>query len=327
MVEVPHRPRLNLAVGLLVLLTGVGCTGQRGDAQPGPQPPGATTTATTAPPRLASVEPYTPLAGEPVPELKLLAASALQAIGTYETGEGSPASALTRIGVDVDPALVQSAGLLLVPNAASSIEIVYPQLGGLTDDAASIMVVYRWRTLIDGQETQEDRTADVRLARRPEGWRAVTFASLGGNPPAAPLPAATATATAVLSNSQIELADTARWDIEAGRIGDAVLDALLSLAADHSLSVTVLATGHPHEVFETPSVSNHTEGRGVDIWAVDGVPVVAQRTDGSVIKEMVQRLLAAGVTEIGSPWDLDGPGGASFTNVVHQDHLHVAFDG
>ena len=105
---------------------------------------------------------------------------------------------------------------------------------------------------------------------------------------------------------------------------DAVLDAMLLLARDHSFSVTVLATGHPSEVFETPSVSNHTEGRGVDIWAVDGVPVVAQRTDGSVVEVMVRELLGAGVTEIGSPWDIDGPGGPSFTNVVHQDHLHVA---
>ena len=309
-----------------MLLTGVGCNGQDGGAPPG-EVPESTSTSTTAPPRLAAVEPYTPLAGEPVPELKSLAADALQAVGTYEAGEGSAASALTRVGSDVDAALVQSASQLLVPDAASSIEIIYPQLGGLTDDAASIMVVYRWRTLIGGNETQQTRTADVRLARSAEGWRATTVASLGGDPAAGdPLPM-TPSATAVLENEQIELADSARWDIEAGRIGDPVLDAMLSLARERSLSVTVLATGHPREVFETTSVSNHTEGRGVDIWAVDGVPVVAQRTDGSVIKEMVQEMLDAGVTEVGSPWDLDGLGGSSFTNVVHQDHLHVAFDG
>ena len=65
----------------------------------------------------------------------------------------------------------------------------------------------------------------------------------------------------------------------------------------------------------------------MDIWAVDGLPVVAQRVTGSVVRGLVQELMTLGVTEIGSPWDLDGPGGASFTNVVHQDHLHVAFDG
>ena len=47
------------------------------------------------------------------------------------------------------------------------------------------------------------------------------------------------------------------------------------------------------------------------------------------LHQLVEELLARGaVTELGSPWDLDGVGsGASFTNVVHQDHLHLAFDG
>lgn len=323
--QVPYRAGLGLALVVALLLT-VGCNSQDSDARADSDDPTSSTT-TTAPPRLAAVERYTPLAGEPVPELKALAADALQAVGTYEEGEGTPASALTRIGPDVDAELVDSAGRLLVPEAASSIEIVYPQLGGLTDDAASIMVVYRWRTLSGGTETQQSRTADMRLARGADGWRVTTVASLGGDPAPGDPSSLTPSATAVLGNAKIELADSARWDIEAGRVGDTVLDAMLSLARDHSLSVTVLATGHPREVFETPSVSNHTEGRGVDIWAVDGVPVVAQRTAGSVVEVMVRELLDAGVTEIGSPWDLDGPGGASFTNVVHQDHLHVAFDG
>jgi hypothetical protein len=256
-----------------------------------------------------------------------LAANALQAVGTYDAGEGSAAGALKRIGPDVDPEVVQSASQLLVPDGASSIEIVYPQLGGLTDDAASIMVVYRWRTLVGGSEAQQTRTADVRLARGAEGWRVTTITSLGGDPPAGGPQPLTPSASAVLSNVQIELPDSARWDIQAGRVGDPVLDAMLSLAQTHSMSVTVLATGHPHEVFDTASVSNHTVGRGVDIWAIDGVPVVAQRSDGSISMGIVQELLDSGVTEVGSPWDLDGPGSASFTNVVHQDHLHVAFDG
>lgn len=324
--QVPDRARLALALVAALLLT-IGCTSPDGSAQADGQDPTTNSTSTTAPPRLAAVEPYSPLAGEPVPELKVLAANALQAVGTYDAGEGTPAAALTRVGPDVDAGLVQSAGQLLEPEAASSIEIVYPQLGGLTDDAASIMVVYRWSTLIGGIEAQQSLTADVRLTRHVDGWRATTVASLGGGPAQGDPASLTPSATAVLGNTQIELADSARWDIEAGRIGDTVLDTMLVLARDHSLSVTVLATGHPHEVFETSSVSNHTEGRGVDIWAVDGVPVVAQRTDGSVVEVMVRQLLDAGVTEIGSPWDIDGPGGASFTNVVHQDHLHVAFDG
>lgn len=74
-------------------------------------------------------------------------------------------------------------------------------------------------------------------------------------------------------------------------------------------------------------MSNHTEGRGADIWAIDGQPVVSLRDPTGPIPGLVQGLVNVGATEVGSPFDIDGPGGASFTNEVHQDHLHVAFDG
>ena len=272
------------------------------------------------------MRPYEPLPGEPVPELKSMAAAALQAIGTYEVGGGTRDGALARVDDRVDAAAVDAAADLLEPASASSVEIVYPQLGGLTDGAASIMVVFRWRTITDATEHEEMRTADVRVAKGPTGWRVTGVANLGG-PPASTGKPVSDVASAVLASRRIELTDTGRWDIEAGRIGDEILQALLTLSEDHVLSVTVLATGHPHEVFETTSVSNHTEGRGADIWAVDGSPVLDQRQQGSIVESLVRQLVDAGVTEIGSPFDLDGPGGASFTNVVHQDHLHVAFDG
>lgn len=302
------------------------CTESDPVADPPPPPPPTTTTTEAPPPTLPPVAPYVALPGEPVPELKAMAGNALQAIGTYEVGGGTRDQALGRVATVVDAAVVDAAAALLQPDASSSIEVVYPQLGGLTDDAAAVMVVYRWRTITGTRESEETRTADVRLARTDTGWRVTALPSLGGGPPSdAPPP--TAAAAAVLESQRIELSDTGRWDVEAGRIGDELLQVLLDLSEDHVLSVTVLATGHPREVFETALISNHTEGRGVDIWAVDGTPVLEQRQPGSTVESIVRRLLDAGVTEVGSPFDLDGPRDASFANVVHQDHLHIAFDG
>ena len=267
-----------------------------------------------------------PLPGEPAPEVKQLASDALQAMATYDVGGGTPIAAAARLGARGNTAAVDAAAALLLPDAASAIDIVYPQLGGLTNTEASVMVVFRHRLLQGGEERVVTRTGDVRLERGPAGWSVATIASLGGEPgPPAPVSPA---GQAVLDNDRLDLPDSARWDITAGRIDDRVLDLLARLTVDHTLSVTVLATGHPHNVFASESVSNHTVGRGVDIWAVDGQPVVAQRDPASPLRTLVEQLLREGVTELGSPWDLDGTGrGASFTNTVHQDHLHLAFDG
>jgi hypothetical protein len=83
-------------------------------------------------------------------------------------------------------------------------------------------------------------------------------------------------------------------------------------------------------VFGTDTISGHTLGRGCDIWQVAGQPVVRQRDRTSDARRFTEQLLAAGVPELGSPWDLDGPPvpgelRPSFTDAVHADHIHVAF--
>lgn len=301
----------------------VGCTtgGDGGSTPIGAEPTAPTTTSTTLPP----VEPYQLVPGEPVPEVKALAVRVLEALGNYDAGSGLPGAAARLAGLAVAPAVPAQAGSLLHPSAASRLEVVYPQLGGFTEEAAAIMVVVRHSLFEGGEETTAVRTVDVRLEHSPSGWSVVSLGSVGGEPPAAP--ATTPAGAAVLANPNIELPDSARWDIESGRIGDQILLLLDQLGRDRRLAVTVLATGHPREVFGSASVSNHTEGRGVDIWAVDDIPVISDRAEGGVVQSLVTDALAAGATEVGSPWDLDGPGrGASFTNLVHEDHVHVAFD-
>lgn len=268
---------------------------------------------------------YVPLAGEPAADAKQLAADTVQALTTYEAGTAAADVGRRLEALLVDPQIADAAAGLRADDSASVGEIVYPQLGGLTDTQASVMVVVRQRLLRNGEERSVTRTVDVRLARTNQTWNVTGVASIGGSPPDPPA-ALSPTASEVLAHPSIELPDSARWDIQRGGTDDRVLSLLLTMAAEHTLSVTVLASGHPPNVFDSASISNHTRGRGVDIWAVDGQPVLSQRDPAGPLHALSTELLTLGVTELGSPWDLDGPGGAAFTNTLHQDHLHLAFD-
>jgi len=289
-------------------------------------PPAAESTTTTVPP-LAPPARYRPLPGEPAPEAKQAAADVVQALATFPADAEPVGPARARLAaLGVAPAVADGAGALLAPGVEAAGDIVYPQLGGLTPTAASVMVVVTQRRREAGRDSSVARTVDVRLQRSPEGpWAVVALASTGGDPPAAPVPPSEA-AAAVLAHPNLELPDSARWDVQAGRVDPRLLELIAALAADRRLAVTVLATGHPRDVFATGRVSNHTVGRAVDVWAVDGQAVVAQRQPDGPVAALARAALAAGVTELGGPWDLDGPGGRSFANTVHQDHLHLAFD-
>src|SRR3546814_4658308 len=122
------------------------------------------------------------------------------------------------------------------------------------------MVVFTWRLLEDDRETSVVRTADVRLRREAGAWRVTGVESLGGEPTGSP--EITPLAQAVLANDRLDLPDSARWDIEAGRIGDEILQVFQELSQHHALRVAVLASGHPYNVFERESGSNHEAGRG-----------------------------------------------------------------
>lgn len=321
--------RLLAALVVVGAVVSASCSAESaGSDEAGPTGDATAEATPTTEPQLPDPPPYRPMAGEPALEVKQLAAAAVQAIGTYDMGEGTPDAARRRLaGLAVAPAVADQAAALLVAGSASSIEIVYPQLGGLTETEASIMVVVRHR-VVTGEADEErllTRTVDVRAARGARGWSVSQIASTGGAPveAVAPSPAA----EAVLASDNIDLPDSARWDIEAGRVDDRVLQVLADVAARYTVSVTVLASGHPANVFATDVASNHTSGRGVDIWAVNGQPVVSLRDPAGPLHRLVTELLATGLTELGSPWDLDGPGSrVSFTNTVHQDHLHLAYD-
>lgn len=304
-----------VAAGLVV----AGCaTGAEDDRarDPSPVERPTTTAAVLEPPPRFVVDP-----AEPAADLKQLAVDVVSAVGTYTDGSDLDA-AVDRAGAALAPGALPPDNPLLGAGDSTS-EVIYPQLGGLTETDASVMLVLRHRTLDGASVASVTRTVDVRVRREPAGPMVIGFGSFGGDPidGAAPSHAA----QQVLAIDRIELPDSARWDVLAGRVDDRVLATLADLSAGRRLHVTVFSSGHPVQVFGTDDVSNHTEGRGVDIWAIDGRPVFELR-ESVLVADLVKRALAAGLTEVGAPVDIDGAGGSNFTNLLHQDHLHLAYD-
>ena len=304
---------------LLVAVSITSCTtsdASRPTASPTTMTTSASTSASTTSTLPSPWTPSTP--GEPEPQAKAAAARAVQVLATYGAGDGIVDAARERLrAAGEEPTLADAASVLLDPSARGSVEIVYPQLGGLEPTEASVMVVARFAAT-----TTVTRTVDVRVARGPGGWRATAIASIGGTQP--PSPQASMAALALIDDARVELTDSARWDLEAGLVDDRVVELVRALAVDHELAITVFGSGHPPNVFGTDRTSNHTAGRGVDIWAIDGRPVAAQRDD-PVIPSIIEQALTLGATEVGAPIDTDGRGGVVFTNTVHHDHLHLAF--
>lgn len=330
------RRTLLKAAGASILLGG--CGGE--DAPPvDDRPiPGAAPTATrtpTAAPTLPPAAPYSPLPGEPVPNAKKVAADFVQAITTRRAGQ-QPADVLAGTAQLTSPSFDPQAALAvaapLYPEPVSTGEIVYPQVGGLRPlgpgaTSAAMMVVVRQRLLTPKRSAYDVvRTVDVRLAVENGTWKVVELASAGGEPVERPADL-DPRAARVLDHPGIDLPDTAVWDIHAGRISLGLLGLLADVGDVAPVSVTVLQTGHPVNVFGTGRVSNHTEGRAVDIWRVGGQPVVAT---GAAAGPAAAALRAAfadpRLAQAGSPEgsDLDGGGRRSFNDLVHKDHLHLA---
>jgi hypothetical protein len=278
------------------------------------------------PPAPAPAAPYEPVAAETHPNAKALGAAVAQALTTYEPDEPleevvARAAAGGHGGDDVE-----AARPLHHPDGWSRGEVLYPQFGGLTTDRCSIMAVVRQtRGRPDGTTIEVVRTVDVRLRLSGGDWVFDALASAGGEPVDRPaeLPEV---AVAVLDDPRIELPDSARWDIHRGATSLALLGLMQRLADETGgYAVCVLESGHPINVFGTDRLSDHTRGRAVDIHRIADRLVIEDRGEGSATDRAVGWLYDDAARPIvGSPWALDAYGGRSFTDAVHQDHLHVA---
>lgn len=271
-------------------------------------------------PHQEGAAPFSP--NETHPNAKRLASEVALALTTYSQGE-TAADIAARLPYSGN-APVELAQTLYVPGAWSQGRILYPQLGGLGDTRASVMVVTE-QIIGTAEDTRVFvRTLDVRLRLADGQWRFDRLASAGGTvtpPPQSVSPEA----LAVLNEPRIELPDSARWDILSGQIAPNLLVIMARLAELTPYGVVTLSQGHPYEVFGTDKQSDHTRGLAVDIYRIGNDLVIDNRAEGSKVHDIVRWLYdQPEIRQIGSPWALDGFGGRSFTDRLHQDHLHVA---
>ena len=282
------------------------------------------TTTTIPPPPLAPR--FVVPEGEVVREAKQLASDIAYDLTTYER-EDDPAARFAGIagGTDVD-LLAEVGEPLTHPGRWSRGEVLYPQMGGLTSEKTSIMVVTR-QTVGTGSEPEFTvvRTLDIRLVMGPTGWEFEALASAGG---AFEDVEDLQLAHAVAADPRIEMPDSARLDILAGEVSPVLLSLMSEIADITPYGITVMATGHPYHVFETNLVSHHSVGRAIDINRVGGRHVIDDREPSSETRALVQWLWEnSEVVQVGSPWDIDSGPTRSFANTVHQDHIHVAVIG
>lgn len=316
-------PVLAAAAAVAVALAGCGADDADQDAAEGasPERPPATTEQVSA--ARPEVEPFDPDAAEEYANGKRLAGRIAQDALTYRRGASArEVAAALPAGTVSERELARVLRPAVDPEMRSSAEVVYPQLSGVSGTSLGAMVVVR-QTLedADGRRASVTRVLDVRLRRSGGPWALDRIAAVGGAPAERPgsLPEA---AERVLDHPNIELPDSARWDIYRGEVDASLLSALARAADDHELSVAVLKSGHPPNVWATDRPSAHSRGFAADIYAVDGRLVIRQRRNGSAAYELAQSLFAGGARQLGSPWSFGG-GARSFSDAVHQDHIHV----
>ena len=269
---------------------------------------------------LPAPAPYQPAPAEGYPNGKRIAAAFAQRALTYPRGSSptdvARAVGTSRVGV---PALAGAISPVVDPDSESTGEIVYPQLSGVTPTTLGAMVIVR-QTLApeDGERRSVERVLDVRLTLAEEGWQLDQIGDVGGSEVPRPETLSPA-AERVLDDPGIELSDSARWDIYRGGVDEGLLAALADAGRAHDFSVGILDSGHPVNVWATTRPSAHSVGFAADIYKVDGRLVIDQRAVGTPAYELAASL-AAGATQLGSPW-VFGPG--TFSDAVHQDHLHL----
>lgn len=267
---------------------------------------------------------YRPLGAEDYPNGKRLAARVAQAVTTYAPG-ATAASVARKVARSRDgrSALARSILPLVERGVQSSGEVLYPQLSGVTPTTMGTMVLVRQtKEDADGNRDSVERVIDIRLRRTDGPWRLDRVGSVGGTPPRRPAPLSMA-AREILAHPRIQLSDSARWDIQGGGVDERLLDALSVAAERRRYSVGVLRSGHPPNVWATTRPSAHSAGYAADIYAVGGRPVVEQQREGSPAFQLAADLVAGGASQVGSPWILGTGAPRSFSDDVHQDHIHL----
>lgn len=231
------------------------------------------------------------------------------------------ASARTRAtAAGFDGSLVATLGMLLGPGTANVVRIRMAQYGGLLDASASVLlVVDSWRAQPDGTVAADGVTLDVRLRRASPRWQLLdVFPARAAHTAARQ----TTLEEDVLGSARIRLPHSAHADVLGGGIHASVLRTLLDLSASHVVDVSVMQSGHPKYVFGTRRLSDHPQGRAVDIWALDGRPL-GLPANHALATNAMRFAVTHGAYNVGGPELLRGP--QFFSDRTHQDHIHLGF--
>jgi hypothetical protein len=320
------RRDLLRAAGVLGLSAGLmACTREdAGESAPVSDPrvtPSAADTPTGA--ALPRARRWEPSPQDVAPEVKVRAVRLIEAAGTWGAGDGGVENARSRvINAGYEGALVEDLTPVLTNGVAAVAHVRVAQYGGILVDSASVLaVVDQWVLQRDGSVKAGGTTLDIRLLADEPDWTVtkVRPARSGRDTDDLSRPA-----RRLLDNNRVVLPHAAESDIRAGAIHDNVLIALGSLSSLHRVDVSILRSGHPLRVFGTDRTSNHTDGLAVDIWALDGRPII-DTGDSPAVAEFMTAASEVGAYQVGGPVNPDGGGTAYFSDDTHEDHIHLGF--
>jgi hypothetical protein len=268
-------------------------------------------------------EPWTVLPGEVLPACKQAAVDFLVAAMSFDDrGRDDDALAERMAPTGQSPEVALPLLGVLPGEGPGALEIRYAQYGGLSpaEDRASQMVVGDQLLLdADGRLVRRPFAADVRLSLDGDRWVVTSAVPAFPDPPLPPL---TPAVQALLEDSRFDLPGIAAADLRSGVVQESVATGLLRLVERYTIDIHVFYSAHPVNVFATTRASAHTVGRAVDVWALNGVPVIRQ--DSSPWRGFMEMALEVGATDIGGPAELQ-PAASYFTDRVHQDHVHLGF--
>ena len=287
----------------------------------------ATTSASpaAAPVPASAVWPVPPTDVEPEPkERAARLVESLTAWASGQSGTGPAAARVQATGLPADRAasVVAAAASFLTAGPEATSRVISAQFGGLTSDQASILVTFeQWSRDAQGKPARGGSAADVRLARQGGTW-AVT--QLFAAAPGAAEPGPSSLITAILGHQRIHLPPSAAADVAAGNLMPKPMRALLDLAGTYEIDVSIVHSAHPTNVFATDRLSDHTRKRAVDVWAVNGQPVVAPATSTALVDGFMRAAVDLGAYNVGGPRQLSGA--AYFSDRTHSDHVHLGFN-
>ncbi len=164
-------------------------------------------------------------------------------------------------------------------------------------------------------------------AARKEIPRVAAGPTANTTPKPVPVSKKSATAETLLANPRVALSENARADVRNGLVDARLVSLLSRLAETYQLEISVFSTGHGRFVKGTTKVSNHVDGRAVDVISVNGEEVSGSNEAARALAQMLLTIDSqVRPTEVGGPWDIDGTDGVGFTDSGHQAHLHIGYD-